>query len=248
VRGDRAFWRRQFRTCLDQIGQPRDIRHNFRFGDRRFETKESDNQRKFLENLDLDSYPIHDIFEIRHPVELLWHPYNLPLVRIRRTGHFENGSMVLPRESDIINEVIFTENVPDEVFLCFPGGFFDPDSSSLRLRPVGNRLKIPWIPMINLHLIEVNLRVKDNTQTFPCEILHCHLRDEHREFLADGPMTTTFRIGLNRFIIQYKHGSAVIIRKPSIALKYTKCYQSTESPPPPSSLFGAIRDFFGRLW
>jgi hypothetical protein len=198
VRGDRTFWRRKFQQCLDELVGPRDVCHTFDYDDK---------ERSFFQTVNLETFPSNG------PVVYgpdRWNNFRVnergPPWRFELECEFENGSLVLNRASDIILGVIFPEFVPKEVFLHFGG------ERPIPFRPIGNRLTFPWIPIVALHMTQVRLLVPENKHSFPCQVMHCHVDDWKRDFLADSPSTITFRLGLDKYTVRIRRGLVKVVK------------------------------------
>jgi hypothetical protein len=272
VRGDRTFWRRQFKQCVDDIAQPHNIRHTFKRipppeipkkipgmcaccpDPSMFPPKDPKKIAGFLSGLDLESHELNPFDGDFQLLVQFCPPLNKRVVRFISDDEFVDGVLNAHRRGDLIDGIIFTHHVPDEVRLNFSSNNTGP----IRLRPVGNRLKLPWLPSVATHLTTIQLFVDGPIHTFPCQVTHCHLDNPERDFVADNPMDVSFRVGLQWYTIELENGAAFIThgksttkRKlmPPVAWNPPAAPQSIPlSPPQPSSLFGAVRDFFGRLW
>lgn len=194
VHGDRKFWWSQFQKCINDIGGPQDVHRTF---------DQDGDQKQFFDETDFESLPSHGAFYYQpasRSTSILrdGFPWRFELDR-----EFHQGELWLSRASDIILGVVFPEFVPEKVWLHFGA------QTPIPLKPVGNRLKFPWIPIVALHMVRVYLTV-ETKQSFPCQIMHCFLDYPQMDFLADSPSTVTFRLGPESWSIRNRYGSVYV--------------------------------------
>jgi hypothetical protein len=196
---------------MDELVQPRQISHSFEpVDDCEYMRRESKRAIEFLESFDPDSRPIH------HPTVFNSHLMEMiqtrsPSVRFTHEAEFVNGQLNVSHFGDILDGIIFTEHVPEEVSLVFTNVWFNRQMiDPIRLRPVGNRLKLPWIPLVGLAYTHVRFIVDEPQQNFACEFVMCNFDDPYRDFLSRTTCVTSFQIGLARYSIKFSGGNVSV--------------------------------------
>jgi hypothetical protein len=213
VYGNRSFWQTKFRQCMDELVQPRDISHSFEpVDDCEYMQRESKRCIEFLESFDPESKPIHQRTGYNsHLVELI--QTRGPSVRFTHSAEFVDGRLTVGRFGDVLDSLLFTEHVPEEVVLCFGDVWSNHLMiEPIRLRPVGNRLKVSWIPLVGLAYIHVWFIVNGPQQNFSCELVMCDFDDPYRDFLSRTVCTTSFKIGNSSIKIKFMNGSVYKVR------------------------------------
>jgi hypothetical protein len=168
---------------------------------------------EFLDSLDPDSMSIHQPTGINsHLAQLI--QSRGPSVRFTQCGaEFVNGQLNVPRLGDILDGIIFTEHVPNEVVLCFGDVWSNRNViEPIHLRPVGNRLKVPWIPLVGLVHTHVWFIVDEPQKNFSCELVMCDFDNPYRDFLGRTATTVSFKIGASSSKIKFIHGSVYKVR------------------------------------
>jgi hypothetical protein len=164
-----------------------------------------DKMREFFETFDPEKYPINNPLKSQMPGSersLNHRPH-----RFTTRDEFFDGRVSL-WQGDLVEGVIFPKFVPNEVMLQFQ------DEIPIRLKPVGNRLTFPWIPTHG-HRQAVALYIRER-RPIPCEVVHCDIGRNHRKFIWDFAMTTTFQLGTDMFTIQYAGRRARVTKRPLV--------------------------------